>query len=667
MNPKHLLLLLAVCLFTPVLQAQQAFTFGKINTTDLKLERHEADTTANALILYEKGDAKIRKDSRGRPALFFEHTVRVKIFNANGFEHATVQIPLHRSLSDKGRKEILEKAEAVVVNPDRTTGRIRKKDIFYEDVREDIALASFTLPNVQEGCVIDYRYTVRSPFFYNFQTWEFQEEIPKRYSEYNTSIPGNYTYNIKLYGPLKLSAHRNSLKRECFHFAGQGTADCSENTYIMENIPAFTEERYMTSKYNYLSALRFEMTTFQDFSGMKEHYTKSWKTVDRELKAEDIGRESQKEGWFKNNLPQELITGTPDKTKALAIYNFVKDHLHWNEKDHLFREFSVKDTWKDRSGSSTAINMALLNALKAGGFQAYPMLASSRANGFPSENIPAISDFNAMVVKLDIGKESYLLDAVNKNMPFGMIREKLLNQNGRVMDFKNGSYWYPLLQYQAYSKRAFQAEIDIEEATAQVREIATGYYALEQRDRLAHMSEEDFENELANDLEKRGDFTLVDFQNKGLNDPETGLVTTYELELNRNADTDRLLINPFILHAYTSNPFKLEHRTYPVDFANPFSIYYVIMIDMGDTYELESKPEDRTIKLAGKSGSLKYTVEEIGQKLTVKLNLDIYSPLIAPAHYKALKEFFNEFVSLQTQKPITLRRQLKDVSENAGK
>lgn len=667
MNRSLLLLLLLLTFLTPALHAQKTITFGNVPREALEMKRYEADTTANALVLYEKGDAAIKYDAWGEVAIYFEYQVRIKIFNDNALNEATVKIPLYQPVTNKERKEKIMKMEAVLVNPDGSKERITKDDLLYTDPEDNYKVATFTMPNVQEGCVIDYRYTIRNPFYYSFQTWKFQSHLPKLYSEYNTSIPANYSYHTKLYGPLKLKSTQSNLKRKCFKIEGLGSADCSAMQYIMDSIPAFTEEEYMTAEKNYLSAIRYELTTVEHFTGAKDHYAKNWETIDRELRSDPIGRESKKDGWFTNQFPETLMTAVPDLDKAKKIYALVRNHLFWNGKHQLHKEFSVKDTWKEKSGSAPAINTALLNALKAGGFEAHPVIVATRGHGFPSEEIPAMNDFNDLIVKLDVNGKSYLLDAAQKQMPFGMIRTDLINGKGRVMDFKKGSYWIQLLQLNAYSRRSFQASINIPESHAKVREITTGYYAIDKRREIAGMSKEDYEDQLADELERRGDFTLINLENKGLDDPEKHISTAYELELNKDDSSERLLLNPFILEAFTSNPFKLNTRTYPVDFGYPFSLHYMILVDIGDEYVLTHKPENQMRELPNKAGKLNYSINHSGQKLTVSLKMDIYDPLIAPAHYKALKELFNEFISLQTKKPITLTRQLKSVSENAGK
>ena len=56
--------------------------------------------------------------------------------------------------------------------------------VFDEIVDLNWSLKKFTLPAVKEGSVIDIRYEIQSPYFFNLQSWGFQNVIPKRYREY---------------------------------------------------------------------------------------------------------------------------------------------------------------------------------------------------------------------------------------------------------------------------------------------------------------------------------------------------------------------------------------------------------------------------------------------------------------------------------------------------
>ena len=657
-------LLFLGCMTTSIAQKN----FPEVATTNdhLLMTRYAPDTTANALVLFEKGKAEIKKDAYGVTHVFFEHYVKIKIFNKTGMDKSVIEIPLYRSSNGKN-KESLESVKAMVTNTDRTVNRLDRDEVYYEDVNENVQLAKFTFPNLQPGCVIDYKYVVKSDYFYNFQSWEFQDDIPKLHSEYHTVIPGNYEYNTTLYGPLELHHQDAKLQKECFRIRGLGVSDCVVAEYIMKDIPAFIEEKYMTAKKNYLSALRFELRSFQSFKGGKDVYAKTWESVDKELKYSSIGKEASKENYFAKNLPEHLLQGNTDLAQAMEIYKYLKEHLYWTEYDHLHRDSDVKKAFEEGRGSSTELNLVLLNVLNSAGFEARPMLVSTRNNGIPSKTIPGISQFDALIVKLDLGERAYLLDIVDKKHPFGMIRHELLNQYGRVLDFKEGSYWYPLLPPESYSQRIFQAYIDLETNKAKVREISHGYDALRSRRAIASDGQDEYLDAISNALEARGNFSLEEYTNKELEAYERPFSETYEIGLNMDTNKERLILNPFLIESFSASPFKLVKRTYPVDFAYPFSIKFTIMINPGDEFSLATKPENMELKLPEHYGKLYYHISETNGQIKIDLNLDINDPMIPATYYEALKEFFNEFVRLQNKNAITLEKSSELSSENAGK
>src|SRR5258706_15964258 len=112
----------------------------------------------------------------------------------------------------------------------------------------------FQIPDVRICSIIDIRYILESPFIYNWRTWEFQSDIPKVSSEFWVKIPGNYSYNIVIRGPLTLSKNKSEIIKDCLTIGG-GRADCVFVMYVMNDIPPFKEEEYMTAKDNFLSAL----------------------------------------------------------------------------------------------------------------------------------------------------------------------------------------------------------------------------------------------------------------------------------------------------------------------------------------------------------------------------------------------------------------------------
>ena len=173
----------------------------RVVLADIETNTFEKDTTANALVIYEQGNSYVdRRDYDLRTEI--KH--KIKILNQEGFNQANVTIPLYKK--DGNSYESVDKIIATtynMINGKVVKTKLDEKDIFEEEYSENITLVKFTLPNIKAGSVITYSYTLRSPFMFKYKGWEFQGEIPKLYSEYKTSIPGNWLYHIKLVGYKK--------------------------------------------------------------------------------------------------------------------------------------------------------------------------------------------------------------------------------------------------------------------------------------------------------------------------------------------------------------------------------------------------------------------------------------------------------------------------------
>ncbi|MGS2739554.1 hypothetical protein [Sinomicrobium sp. M5D2P17] len=660
--PKLLTVLLFIFCFC-TLRAQVSeidFEFGNINPEHLDMLSYEKDTTANALVLYEKGTSKIEKNSFGNVVLSTEIVRRIKILKKDGFNEATLEIPLHKSLESKKRERFIE-AEALSVNSDRKVHRLAKKDIFTDHVNEAYDVVKFTVPNVKEGTVIDYRYKTESPFLYNFNSWRFQSDIPKIYSQYSTTIPANYRYNVKLTGFLELDHKESVLKKDCFYFQGVGTADCVNSTYIIKDIPAFKEEDYMVSKYNYLSAIDYELETFQGFDGINKKFTKSWKDVDREIKhREEIGRQARKENYFGKLIPEEISNMPQGMEKAKKIYYHLQDQLFWNGKNYIFNRVDVKDAFEKKSGSTADLNLILLNFLKAAGFKADFMLLSTRNTNLPTKLYPVISEFNYLVIKLDADEKSFLLDLTDKNLPFGTLPFRALNGYGRVMEMDNGSYWYNIIPEQ-HTQTLISAQISLtgdEYASIKVKESSSFYHALSKRKEMQDTSVEEYKESLQDEYDKKGTYELEEYTMNNRKDLEEQLVERYSFRMEKDPDTQMLILNPFIVGRMDKNPFTLEERTYPVDFGYPFAYVYLIVIDLGEDYEIGELPADRILRLEDGSGKLLFHSSRNGNSVIINARLQFSRSVYAAEEYEGLKKLYTELLSLQNKQPIILERKL---------
>ena len=632
--------------------AQQDYTFGKITPKELEMKVYEKDSTANAVVLYEEGNTEfIEKDNH-----IYIQTVfykKIKIFNKEGADFADVSIRLY---NNKSLKESVKKIRGVTHNLG-ANNNLNKKNIFTNKLDEKHSEVVFTLPNIQDGSVIEYTYTLESPFTYLFTGWNFQSSIPKVVSVFKAKIPGNYVYNRELHGYLKLDKNEATIKKHCFNVEGiESYADCEVLYYSMKDIPAFIEEDYMTSKWNYLSRISFELSELHWFDGTNKKYTKTWKSVDSEFKTDkEIGGQLRRKSFFKNKIPDSIINTTDALKRAKKTYQFIQNHFTWNGKYRMFRDIKVTSAFSKKQGTVSEINLSLINALKVAGIDTQLTLLSTRDNGFPTKRHPVISDFNYIVAKITIDRKTYFLDATDKNLPFGVLPYRCLNNEARVMDFKNGSYWTPIVPIKN-SGRKIQMLLKLNDDgdfEGNMRIISNGYTAIDKRKELHATTEEKY----IENYEDENDFLEIEsYKNTHLDEPEKPLKEEYKIIIeNDNTVANTVYLNPFFIDKIEENPFKLKTRIYPVNFGYPRKFEYIASIIVPPNYSVESLPKSKIVKLPDNDGYFVYKITNLKNKIMVNFSFVINKVQFNSDKYLYLKEFFKQAIIAQNE-PIVLKK-----------
>lgn len=639
---------------SPFCFGQQATVFGEITQADKNLISYSADPEAPAVVLYEKGDNYFEVINQ-YIRLVKKYHARIKVLNNKGFDEGTVAIRFYHS---DGATEKVENIRAVTHNGDVRTYVMAEK-IFTKDLGPTVSEKTFTFPDLKEGSVLEYEYKIISPFIYNFNGWNFQSHLPKIYSEFNATIPGNYSYNRTLTGFLKLDLNEAKLVKECFKIEGtQRAADCEVLKYVMKDIPAFKEEGYMLAASNYISRLDFELATHHRLDGVTNHYTKSWEDVDDELKDDrDLGIQLTKKGYFERNVPESLFTEEDMLQRARNIYEFIRNHYTWTGEYGIYSDTRVKEAFDAGKGSIGEINISLINLLNAAGIPAQMMLTSTRNHGLPKRTHPVMSDFNYLLARATINDKVYLLDASDPLIPFGMLPFRCLNYYGRVMDFKGGSYWEDIKvdepnRYMVRVQLAFGDEMG--EATGVLDEITLGYEAIARRAEIK-------ENEADDYLERKeagmpGNMEITNYSlNEDISD-EKKVSERFTLKLEPALVNGTLYFNPFLVSLFEPEPFTREIRQYPVDFGHPRTYSYTISLIVPEGYVVDKLPSAVQTTLKDQVAVLKFDVSHAGNNLTLFFNLAINRPHLAPEYYAELKSLFTKVNEIQKNGIIVIKK-----------
>lgn len=650
---KKLLPLILLIISTKAL-SQNQFNSQDFNVTrnDLSTNTFEKDTTANALIIYEYGKSYIDKKTF---KLITEVKQKLKIINRKGFEKANIEILLY---NDGNKKEKISNISATTYNLETnnvTKAQLEKSQIFEEKYNDNYTIVKFTFPNIKEGSVISYSYSLETPFIFNYRQWYFQTDIPTLYSQYEASIPGNYEYNIKLVGFLKLDVEESVIEYHCLEAGGGASANCSNYNYVMKDIPAFIEEDFMTTTNNYIARVEYELKTFRGFDGIVNNYTKTWATVDSELKTDrDIGRQLVKSSAVKNLLPESIRNEKDVLARAKAIYRYVQDTYVWNGKYDIFKEVSINDLIDNKSGKVSEINILLHNLLDENDIEVMPVLLSTRTNGFATKIFPILSDFNYLIVQATVDGKSYLLDATEKYTSFGELPYRCLNQYGRLLDFKNGSSWIDI-NPDKFSTITYKVEIDLKndgKVEGKTIKKTTGYHALP-------LKKAYFENNQDYISSQKKNLEFIDFldytvktQDKTDSEFEEEISLQYEAE----EVGDKIYLNPFLFKFFTKNFFKLQERTYPIDFGYKDAYLYSSKINIDDSYEILELPKETLLRLPNNTGSLTMSTLVKGNSVELYFKLNFNEAIYNPEYYTSIKDFIGNIVDIQKNSLIVIKK-----------
>jgi hypothetical protein len=654
----RLLLLIFFALF--FFQASsQDFPYGRFSPADLEMKQYSKDPSANAVVLKEFGNAFITNVNNTE--VQFEHHVRIKIFNSKGFNHGDIVIPIFK---DDNKAETITNIVASTFYVDEK-GEVQEmkldiKKIYTENKNKRLDLVKFAMPNLRDGCVVEYSYTLNSPYIFNFRRWIFQQEIPKISSQYTVHIPAAFNYNVTLNGALQLSATpKPEIEKNCFQM-GNSKSDCSKITYEMADIPALAAEDYMTSLKDYRSEITFELSNYIDYNGNVHKITQEWKDVDSELKrSESFGAQIKKKDLFKDKLTPVLANKSDDLSKAQTVYTYLQGWFKWDKSAGTATTNGLKKALDAHSGSVAEINFSLVAALNAAGLNAEVVLLSTRDNGIVNKIFPVISEFNYVIAKVDIDGKSYLLDACDPILPFGLLPLHCINDQGRVMPLNKPSYWIDLKASQKKSK-VYNLNLKLEDDGKMRGSIicsSTGYEAYDKRKAIKKFNS--IEEFVENYDEQMPKIKILKSDIHGVDDIDSAITEKYEVEIDAydNLNKQRLIFSPFIMDRVKENPFKLAQRIYPLDLGVPSETTIILTLSFPEKFNVIEQPLTVKAALPGSGGRYLTNFELINSnQLIFSQLISLSKSVYEPAEYPYLKELFNKIVQTQNTGVIFQRK-----------
>lgn len=648
---KRLLSLLIVLTATGAVFAQD-FPRGTFTHAELDLKKYSLDTAAHAVVLNEFGVTRIDVVSDDNIKIVYEYHVKIKLFDARSFDKGTVEIPFY-SENDNTREEVIDIKGTTTYKDESGSAKIadleQSKIISVKQNRYGSSI-KFAMPNLRNGCIIEYSYKVLTPFWDKFPNWRFQDDIPKVQSLYEVHIPAFWSYNASLRGVLPLTTNKSDVERACFTTHG-ASCDCSHITYGMKDIPAFIEEDYMTAPKNFLSAINFTLSEYVNpYNGVKVKVAKEWKDVDYNLKHADyFGAQLRKKDVLKPYITPVIAGKVTLLEKAQAVYTYIQKNIKWNEFNSRGSDDGIRKALDNHTGNAADVNLALVNALNAAGVSTEAILLSTRNNGLINRIYPVEREFNYVIARSVIDKDTILLDATDPMLSFGMLPLRCLNDQGRVMSMDKPSYWVNLVaKHRKSSTTSFDLTLQKDgKLKGTITTYSNGYEAYEKRKAIKKFNTVD---EYIENLDERmTKIKLLNSDITNLDSLDKPLIEKYEVEMSAydNLNHTRIAFNPSIFDRIVNNPFKLAERTYPVDWGMPSDDRFILNMHLPDGYVIESSPLETALALPNKGGKFITSFTGEGNGFTFSNVIQFNKSVYEPEEYPYLKEIYNKIIAAQ--------------------
>jgi hypothetical protein len=609
----------------------QAEDWLPVSPEELSMTGDPKAPGAPAIYLYRQVD---RNDAMSQESTY----VRVKILTEEGRKYADVELPYIKG------SEVIRSIEARTIRPDGSIanwdGTTYEKPIVAARGVKYLA-KTFTLPAVEPGSIVEYRYRHAYPQGWVFDShWILSQDLFTRHAKFSLD-PSQY-YGLRWSWPRGLP---------------DGTAAPTKERGLIRlethDVPAFVTEEYMPPA----NELKYRVDFIYIGDGNDEKdATAYWKRFGRKA-YQDVNdftsrRKAMEEAVAQTVKPdegqEEKLRKLYARTQQLRNLSFEpQESEQEREREKLDDIHNVEDVWKRGYGDATQITWLFLALVRAAGMQADPELVAPRDEYFFDPRMLNSTQLrsNFVVVKLD-GRE-LALDPGTPFNPFGLLPWSATAIRGLRLDKSGGSWADTPMPLPANARIERKADLKLTPANSLEGRVTVTYTGLEAAWRRMEESRED-ETERRRFLEDALKYAVPTGIDVALtNQPDwtssdAPLVAEYDVRVPGYATAAgrRRLLPVGLFGSEEKRMFLRASRVQPLYFSFPFEHTDEVTIEVPPGQHIDSVPKAGNVDLK----VLKYETSANGEgsRLQLRRNLRVNLSLVDVRFYGQVRDFFQQ-------------------------
>ncbi len=604
-----------------------------------------------------------------------EHYDRIKILTKDGEKYANVELPFYSTTyvdsEHLGDNKSLGEIVGRTIHADGTIIPLTAKPylkVIEKQQGVKIQEKVFTLPDVEVGSIIEYRYTTRiDDNMYEAPDWYIQGELYLKAAHYlwyptEVNLVDSRQHPIHSISWFPILPEGATVERHDLpHASSLASGPVQYFDLTVKDVPPQVREEYMPPIASYSYRVLFNFTAETTAAEWWKDEGKDWsKRLDSfanpnsELKA----------------ATQTVIAGATTQDEKLkkiyaavmALDNTRYSREHEKREDKAEGEGKVKsaaDVLSHKRGSSTQMTELFVGMARAAGMKAYFMLLPDRSIELFTPSWLSFHQFDDLIAIVNVDGKDVYFDPGDRYCPYGHLAwehtfVRGLRQVDGGTDFGSTSgddYKVNRMQRVANLKMDEKGQIG-----GTIKLTFMGAAAVRWRQAALTGDDESLKHGLTKELEGMVPKSLEVKvgQMDHLEEYEQPLVVTYEVTGTLGTTTGKRLILPAdVFEAGSSTTFADEKRVLPVYFHYSKLTQDAMRVNVPEGFTVEAVPAEAKLNLTGQE-AYSFVATQDARGFTARRDYLQNELIVMPKDYDGLRKYYSQ-VESKDQESVVLK------------
>jgi Domain of Unknown Function with PDB structure (DUF3857)/Transglutaminase-like superfamily len=631
-------------------QAQQQWTAPTPEELSMTAQPQVPGAAAVYLFREETTDDKLH---------MFSIYTRLKVLTERGKEYSNVELSYARGSGGGGLT--VEEIQGRTIHPDGAiipfTGKPYEK-LIEKTQGVKVMAKVFSLPDVEVGSIIEYRYKLREDDrYFSAPDWYIQSNLFTRNAHYQwqptdhelitNDDRGQLTNAISWTPILPPNTELKQTRLPPHEIGHDGQLIFDLNVH---DIPPAPNEDFMPPIAGLTYRVLFFYTPYRSGEEFWKSESKHWaKLRDKFIGPGPAVTAAVHDLTLPTDTPDQKLRKLYAAVMKLENTSYTREHSNVEEKAQGFKEVrNTDDIWERKRGNNDQITDLFVAMARAAGMKAYVGRVTNRDRNLFLKAYLSLSQLNddIAIVNLD-GKEQFF-DPGSRFCPYQHLEWKHTQSAGIRQSDAGGEIFQTAGESYNFSRTLRVADLTMDQegaVTGAIKMTYLGAPGLRWRQRMLEGDPESLNRELRTSVERLVPSSLelkVTSIDK-LEDYEQPLIANLEVKGRLGSSTGkRLLIPADIFEANSKPAFPHEKREIPVSFSYPRMSQDVVRIKFPPTCTIESLPTAGQLNFQ-KFAAYGLKTESTPTSFTLRRDYVLGEVLFMPTEYAELRSFYSKF------------------------